>query len=942
MRKCLFALLLLFTCSGAIAQFTAKKRTASNGVNIDFYQFTPEDYSKNGQKHPVIIFLHGISERGGSVKDLPKVLKAGLPKFIKNGKTNMRFKYKGKWESFVVLIPQLSNRYGSWQQFYTAEMIEYATQNLNIDEDRIFLTGLSLGGGGVWSYASGSLDQAKKLAGIAPICGTCAISNAGNIAKAGLPVWAFHAKDDNRVSVSCSQNAVKNILANAPGVEPILTLWNNGKHNVWDRVYDPNSTWIQPSIYEWFLSQSKGNTPQKPQQVNKKPVAAAGKDVEIRLPTNSVTLNGSGSSDADGRITSYTWSKVSGPNTFKLKDANKASAKVEGLKAGTYVFRLAVKDNDNATDHDDVTLKVLPKSNQKPVANAGANQTITLPKSTVQLDGSQSKDPDGKIVSYKWKKMSGNSSAKIANPNNAKATVNKLVAGTYVFRLTVTDDDKATAYNDVRVVVEKKANKAPKAHIEGDDQIVLPVNKVFLSGRGSEDSDGKIEKYQWTKVSGPTRYQISAKNNVLTEVTGLVKGTYVFRLTVWDDDNAKDIADFRVIVEEKPKVNQAPTVQIEGRTEITLPQDKVEFSGRSSTDADGKIVRYLWTKVSGPSSYIITGKNNVLTEIGNLSQGTYVFRLTAWDDKGASAYRNVTVRVNAPSRSLAPKAVISGPSSISYPATSIELSGRESVTESGNVERYLWTKISGPESYSIPGKNNAKTLISRLVPGTYVFRLTVWDKSNRSAFQHHTVTVTNAASKVPAGGVQARITGPSVVTLPATTTELSGRESTSSNGVIVQYRWSKISGPRSYTLPGKNNAKTLVGSLTAGTYVFRLVVTDSKGASSQQDFTLTVRAAGPAAASIAVQGVQEKTAAPVTTQAEGLSVYPNPAISQLTVRFNDPVNGSGMITIYDAAGRSVYRQPVAKNGFGWQQQVNVSDLKAGVYTLELRLGDATR
>ena len=49
-----------------------------------------------------------------------------------------------------------------------------------------------------------------------------------------------------------------------------------------------------------------------------------------------------------------------------------------------------------------------------------------------------------------------------------------------------------------------------------------------------------------------------------------------------------------------------------------------------------------------------------------------------------------------------------------------------------------------------------------------------------------------------------------------------------------------------------------------------------------------------------------------------------------------------MITIYDAAGRSVYRQPVAKNGFGWQQQVNVSDLKAGVYTLELRLGDATR
>ena len=67
----------------------------------------------------------------------------------------------GKTESFVVMSPQLSKKYSAWQPFYTDEMIKYAKANLNIDPNRIFVTGLSMGGGGTWNFASSSQVESR-------------------------------------------------------------------------------------------------------------------------------------------------------------------------------------------------------------------------------------------------------------------------------------------------------------------------------------------------------------------------------------------------------------------------------------------------------------------------------------------------------------------------------------------------------------------------------------------------------------------------------------------------------------------------------------------------------------------------------------------------------------------------------------------------------------
>lgn len=90
---------------------------------------------------------------------------------------------------------------------------------------------------------------------------------------------------------------------------------------------------------------------------NEPPVSAAGADQSITLPTDQVTVDGSSSTD-DGTITTYLWTKISGPATYTITDPNAASTTITGLVAGTYVFRLTVTDDQSATDSDDITINV--------------------------------------------------------------------------------------------------------------------------------------------------------------------------------------------------------------------------------------------------------------------------------------------------------------------------------------------------------------------------------------------------------------------------------------------------------------------------------------------------------------------------------------------------------------------------------------------------------
>lgn len=170
---------------------------------------------------------------------------------------------------------------------------------------------------------------------------------------------------------------------------------------------------------------------------NVAPTVNAGSNVSITLPVTSVTLNGT-ANDVDGSLVSYLWSKQSGPSGGTIVTPNSASTVVNTLVAGTYVYRLTVMDNSGISAFDEVTIAVQPAlvANQSPVANAGVDESFVISK-TITGSGT---DADGTIAAYKWNKVSGPTGLLIVNPNSNTTKLQNLKVGTYVLKLTVTDN----------------------------------------------------------------------------------------------------------------------------------------------------------------------------------------------------------------------------------------------------------------------------------------------------------------------------------------------------------------------------------------------------------------------------------------------------------------------------------------------------------------------
>jgi hypothetical protein len=268
---------------------------------------------------------------------------------------------------------------------------------------------------------------------------------------------------------------------------------------------------------------------------NVNPVANAGGDITITLPTNSTTLDGSGSSDGDGTIASYKWSKLSGPTQFTITNAAVAKTALTNLVEGVYVFQLLITDDKGATSTDTITVTVAPDpaasstaSNQLPVANAGADITITLPTNSTTLNGSASKDADGSIKAFRWLKISGPSQYTIADATAAITSLTNLVQGIYVFQLQVTDD-KGAMHTD-NVVVTVNGNISNSTLTTATLTLAVAPNPVVTNTRITVSSNvaGPITIRIYDRF-GILTYSKSnlASNTTITVGDGSPSGTYI-------------------------------------------------------------------------------------------------------------------------------------------------------------------------------------------------------------------------------------------------------------------------------------------------------------------------------------------------------------------------------------------------------------------------------
>jgi len=194
----------------------------------------------------------------------------------------------------------------------------------------------------------------------------------------------------------------------------------------------------------------------KPLSSNNSPTAKAGFDQTITLPNDSTLLDGTGSSDADGKIIEWLWTIVSGPTSFTLVNEAVSKTVVKNLTAGVYKFQLKVTDDGGAVGRDTMQVSVI-QPNRAPIAKAGADVSITLPSCSslarVELDGSGSSDPDGSIIYYSWRKISGPTSFYLRNSTIVKTLVENLVSGAYGFELQTLDPQGLISKDTVLVNV---------------------------------------------------------------------------------------------------------------------------------------------------------------------------------------------------------------------------------------------------------------------------------------------------------------------------------------------------------------------------------------------------------------------------------------------------------------------------------------------------------
>ncbi len=181
--------------------------------------------------------------------------------------------------------------------------------------------------------------------------------------------------------------------------------------------------------------------------VNEAPTANAGSDQTV-LVNASVTLDGTGSADADGTIASYSWAQIAGTAVTLTGADTTAPGFTAPATGGALTFQLTVTDNNGASASDMVTVIV----NEPPTANAGPDTTVKI-KSTVLLDGTASADADGTIAGYRWVQTAGTAVSLVNGTTASPSFTAPGSADILTFQLTVTDNNGASALDTVTINV---------------------------------------------------------------------------------------------------------------------------------------------------------------------------------------------------------------------------------------------------------------------------------------------------------------------------------------------------------------------------------------------------------------------------------------------------------------------------------------------------------
>lgn len=224
------------------------------GANVSgYYIGLPARYDSTSKNYPLLIFIHGIGQLANGQNSLSSVSTVGATHLLNQKTFPASFTVNGKSFSFIVAAPQFKE----WPKASdVSDVINAMVEKYRVDASRIYVAGLSMGGGTTWDVASTLGD---KVAAIVPISGASYADDkkAASIASNHVAVWAFHNSGDKVVSADISKQIVQKINASHPDPAAKLTIFESNEHDAWTKATNPNYKENGLNIYEWMLQYSK-------------------------------------------------------------------------------------------------------------------------------------------------------------------------------------------------------------------------------------------------------------------------------------------------------------------------------------------------------------------------------------------------------------------------------------------------------------------------------------------------------------------------------------------------------------------------------------------------------------------------------------------------------------------------------------------------------------
>ncbi len=467
---------------------------------------------------------------------------------------------------------------------------------------------------------------------------------------------------------------------------------------------------------------------------NTVPVADAGPDQTVQVG-DTVHLDGSGSTDADGDSLTFAWSWIGQPagSGAVLSDTTAVQPSFVVDVAGRYTLQLVVSDGSKSSAPDAVVIDTV---NSPPVADAGPDQTVLVGE-TVTLTGAGSSDVDGDVLSFAWT-LTGVPPGSTASLDDPLAVMPTFLAdrpGEYLAQLIVNDGLIDSAPDTATVTT---ANSPPVADA-GPDQTVFVTDVVTLDGSGSADVDGDALSFNWSLIALPPGSATSLDDPlaVMPTFNADQPGEYIAQLIVNDGqaDSAPDTATVTTA--------NSPPVADAGTDHTVFKGDTVTLDGSGSNDVDGDPLTYRWSFTSVPpgSGAALSDATAVAPQFTADHSGLYVVQLIVNDGQVDSD--PATVSITAENRP--PVAVAEAnpnPGTVGVP---VQLDGTASSDPDRDALSYRWS-LTAPAGSTATLSDAGAPMPSFVpdVPGAYTAELVVNDGEVDSDPASVAVTVTPA------------------------------------------------------------------------------------------------------------------------------------------------------------------------------------------------------